>query len=306
MKRKIVKLGEQTLVVSLPSSWLKEQGLTKGDELEATIAEQKLVLTPPVKKAGSQSIQLDIKDVDERTLRWQVSSLHKQGFDEIVVINYTDEQYKVIEDLITNLFLGFIVKDKTKLRIVIGQVALVDAAEFDATLRRVFRLLEAALQDLETAFLKGDKELLAKQLDYEHDNNKLTNFCERLLNKSLTQKEKGHFWYVLVWNLEKILDNNKYIAQQYSELHLPSLSNTTKRLFTHLRSYATYYYECFYDFSFKKLVALSQQKSELEKECIDALLNGNVQERILIHYLHMMVLQFADFSASMMALRFDG
>ena len=34
MKRKIIKLAEKTLVVSLPSSWVNAQGLKKGDELQ--------------------------------------------------------------------------------------------------------------------------------------------------------------------------------------------------------------------------------------------------------------------------------
>lgn len=306
MNRKIVKLGEQTLVVSLPSAWLKEQGLGKGDEVNVDVDGLKIIITPPLKAAGQKSIHIDIVDVDERSLRWQISSLHKQGFDEIVVANYDEHQYKIIEDLITHLFLGFIVKEKTKLRIVIGQVAVVDASEFDATLRRAFRLLDASLEDLEDAFVNQDVELLQKQLAHEHDNNKLTNFCERLLNKSLTQKEKGHFWYVVVWNLEKIVDNGKYIANNYEEFPLPVLSEETKLLLKNLRSYAKYWYECFYEFSFQRLVALSKQKKELEKACLDGLLANPLEERILIHYIHMMVLQLADFSASMIALKYEG
>ena len=306
MNRKIVKLGEQTLVVSLPSIWLREQGLGKGDELCVDVQDTKLILTPPLKAAGATSMHIDIAGVDERSLRWQVSSLHKQGFDEIVVTNYTPEQYRIIEDLITHLFLGFIIKEKTHLRIVIGQVAVVDAAEFDATLRRAFRLLDAALEDLQTAMLNQDGEMLLRQMDHEHDNNKLTNFCERLLNKTLTRKEKGHFWYVIVWNLEKIVDNGKYIAKAYEDVPLPDLSKETRLLLADVREYATGYYECFYDFSFKRLVKLSKQKRTIERACLDGLLHAPVQERVLVHYLHMLVLQLADFSASMIALRYKG
>ena len=34
MKRKLVKQGAATMMISLPSKWIKENGLDKGDEIE--------------------------------------------------------------------------------------------------------------------------------------------------------------------------------------------------------------------------------------------------------------------------------
>ena len=297
MKRKIIKLAEKTLVVSLPSKWVSDQGLNKGDELDVNVEDYKLILTPPQNVVAHKSITLDVTTTTERLLRWQISSLHKQGYDEIIVVNYTQEHYDIIEDLVKNLFVGFIIKDKTTLRIVVGQVAAVDAQEFDSTLRRAFRQLDAMAQEAYTAFETGDKELLKKQLVNEKQNNKLTNFCERLLNKTLKEKDKGHFWYVVAWNLEKIADNYKYIAQ-YCEDAI--CEDKTLSLFKEINHYLSSYTSLLYDFSSDKLVEITKKKKELDEKSLNLLSKG--QDSVLIHYLHTIVLQAADFSASMIAL----
>ncbi len=304
MKRKLIRLAEKTLVVSVPVAWAKAQGLEKGDEVSCVVSDTKLILTPPKKTSITKSITIDIKNVTERVLRWQISSLHKQGFDEIIVTSFSEKQYAVIEDLVKNLFIGFIVKDKSNLRIVIGQVAVVDADEFDATLRRSFRLLNTMIDETQKSFVEQDIVLLHKQKDNEQLNNKLTNFCERLLNKSLTQKDNGHFWYVIAWNLEKIADNFKYLAKQVSEIK-KSTPNTLL-LFEQLSSYAKEYYDVFYNFTFEKLSALSLLKKDLESLCLLMLNSADMQERLIAHFMHIVVLQFADFSASLIALRFIG
>ena len=222
-------------------------------------------------------------------------------YDEIVISNYSAEQNAIIEELLRDLFVGFIIKEKSSLRIVVGQVAAVDVKEFDATLRRAFRQLKEMLEQTQEAFEQQNKELLADQIMNEHTNNKLTNFCERLLNKHLKQKEDGHFWYVIAWNLEKIADNFKYIAQHYASQ--PKISTQALQLYIKTKSYIESYMDILYDFSIGKLAELSLIKKDLEKECLEILEEGEKQDRVFIHYLHMMILQVADFSASTIAIK---
>jgi len=301
MKRKLIKLAEKTLVVSLPSDWLLSQGLSKGDEIDLDVEDYKLIITPPQKILPHKSISFDAKGIVERVLRWKISSFHKTGYDEIIITNYSPEQNKIIEELISDLFVGFIIKEKSSLRIVVGQIAAVDVKEFDSTLRRAFRQLKEMTEQTQTAFEKNDSKLLAAQIDNEHTNNKLTNFCERLLNKNLKQKEKGHFWYVIAWNLEKIADNFKYIANHYE--NKPFISKESLDLYVKTKSYLEDYSDLLYNFDIKQLVNLSKTKKELEKDCIKLLENGELKDRVFLHYLHMIILQLADFSASTIAIK---
>lgn len=304
MKRKIIKIADKTLVVSLPTSWIDENNIQKGDELDLTYLDDKILLSPNISSQKIKKTSIDISNINERILRWKISSLHKQGFDEIIVLNYTEQQLNIIKELLQNLFIGFIIKEKTKLKIVVGQIAITDASEFNSTLRRSFRQLISATKDLLESFKTRNELVLSNLIHLEHENNKLTNFCERLLNKTLKEKEKGHFWYVIVWNLEKIMDNFKHISKYYLG-KIPEPDDEITIILTKLKEYVEEYYECFYDFSFEKLTKLSEKNKEIEQEILTKM-NENNKFTILLHYSHILLIQIADFSASLIALKNKG
>ncbi len=304
MKRKLIRLAEKTLVISLPNQWVESQGLNKGDEVDISIDDFKLVVHPPQKILPHQETTIDVKDMAERVLRWNISSLHKKGFDEITIINYNSKQEQIIRDLIRDLFIGFIIKEKSSMRIVVGQIAEIDVKEFDTTLRRAFRHLNEMVKELSLAFEKEDSELLKNQIQHEFTNNKLTNFCERLLNKNLKEKSLGHFWYVIAWNLEKIADNFKYIAESYEGK--PKISSESLQLLKEVMIYLEKYSTLLYEFKIETLVDLSKQKKVLEKNILEQMISKDDKfkdDKIFLHYLHIVVLQLADFSASMIALK---
>ena len=44
MKRKAIQLANQTLVISMPSKWVKEQGIKKGDEIDVEEKGKRLMI----------------------------------------------------------------------------------------------------------------------------------------------------------------------------------------------------------------------------------------------------------------------
>ncbi|MFW5977544.1 MAG: hypothetical protein ACOCQQ_03465, partial [Candidatus Nanoarchaeia archaeon] len=218
-------------------------------------------------------------------------------------------QEKILADLVEHLFVGFMVKERSSLRIIIGQVAAIDEKQFDIALRQAFRQFEQLNLDLYTSFETQDSSFLKEILVAEQENNKLTNLCQRLLNKSLQQKDKGHFWYVVAWNLEKVVDSYKYIAHYF--LHaLISLDDSVMDLLAGVVALAKKLNSLFYSFSFEKLVSINQEKKILEQKITNLLVQSDdffssSHQRILLHYLHIIILQIADFSASTIALRFE-
>ena len=55
MKRKIIKIADKTLVVSLPTAWVQSQNLDKGGEVDVEVADYKLIITPPQDKLGKKT-----------------------------------------------------------------------------------------------------------------------------------------------------------------------------------------------------------------------------------------------------------
>ena len=68
MKRKVIQLAGKTSVISLPSKWVQQQGIKKGDELEIKEEGSKIIVSSE-KGSILQNIQVDLSDLDRRERR---------------------------------------------------------------------------------------------------------------------------------------------------------------------------------------------------------------------------------------------
>ena len=87
MRRKLVKQGPQSLVVSLPSDWLKKNHLIKGNEVEIVEISNNLVVSGKevVEKKIKEDFVLNIDEMDDYLIKRYLTMLYTQGYGEIVV-----------------------------------------------------------------------------------------------------------------------------------------------------------------------------------------------------------------------------
>ncbi len=297
MRRKVIQLAEKTLVVSLPAKWVQEWNIKKGDELEFLENGHKITISTENEKAPYKC-SVNIENTTERALRWLLSSLHKKGYDEIEIHTADQNQEGVIDELLKDLFIGFTLVYRSPTRCVIRAISKDSAEEFETVLRRAFLITLNMGEELIYALKNNKYNQLDKILALEKTNNQLTNFCERSLNKR-GDPLKTTFLYVIVWNLEKIADDYKYICEEIKkggqELNkeLIEILNEVNELFRQ-------YYELFYKFELQKLNKLSEKFKELKSK-IKTELTKTKHQIILSHTLHLL-LKTADFSSSIYAL----
>lgn len=307
MRRKLIKLANRTMVVSLPQKWVQENNLVKGVEIELDVKPSSILLTLPSESAETLlSCNLSIKGFSEKVLRWVISSLHKRGFDVITLFDIELKDLKIIDDLVKNLMLGFMITNQTNKSIELRRVASESIDEFHTILRRSFlvtlNLATSVLESLKSNDFSNSEYLIG----LEKTNNQLTNLCERMLHKSKGDSfDRSHFWYVLAWNSEKIADNFKYIIKLVKCEQNLKLSNELFDLYSAIIDYMRGYYECLYKFSFDKLTSLSFDRDVLETKIFDLQKKSKNIETIILSYLHIIVLQCVDFSASMVGVRYE-
>jgi len=301
IKRKVIQLAGKTLVVSLPSKWVKKYGIKKGDELEVKDNSSNIVFTTK-SVAGIKKTSIDITDSNERTIRWLLSSLHKKGYDEIELFYENKNKTRVIQELIKDLFVGFAIVHQSNKRCVLRAISQERDNEFDNILRRAWRvtisLADSTLEYLQEGRQKQIKELIA----LEKTNNQLTNFCERLLNK------KGHadhtktcFYYVIAWNLEKVCDDYKYICETLEDAKT-KINKDSMNYLKETNEFLRAYYDTFYSFDIKKLNDLTEKKKKLIEKGHRLISLKKGPEAAMINYLTNAVIKTADFSASTIAL----
>ncbi|MGM5488726.1 MAG: AbrB/MazE/SpoVT family DNA-binding domain-containing protein, partial [Nanobdellota archaeon] len=182
MKRKLNRVGQNTLTVSVPSRWVKRHGLTAGDEL--TLAEQDTDLTISVGKPNKRikKTVINLDRFNKMMVNRFFHEFYRQGVEEIVV-KYTNptlldykkkgENLVPVDQHIKRLierFIGMEITSHTKGKIVIQSLMSQDeAAKIDVIKRRIYYLVKEYLEEFISAMDGDFAAFHAKNYDY-HDN----------------------------------------------------------------------------------------------------------------------------------------
>src|SRR3989344_2878801 len=138
MKRKVIQIADSTVLVSIPIKWAKKYNLKKGDSVDVEDEHNKIIITTEGAKKQVKKIAIDATELEDRTLRWTMASMHRAGYDEIEISYKDNKTLKTIEELIKNLMLGFIIADQGENKLVIKPTSIEIESGFDQTLRRSF------------------------------------------------------------------------------------------------------------------------------------------------------------------------
>jgi phosphate uptake regulator len=204
MKRKIVKLGRNTLMISLPSAYVKENRLSKGQELEVVQKSDELIISPRIIE---ESKEISVTYNSEETLSRRVFFMpYIRGCDKITV-TYKDSS--VIDFIEKNMFqlTGFEIIEQTNSSIILQRIAKEDAGNFDNVFERMYNIVITMATDFENALRTGNFENIRKVVKFESLVNRLDFYCRRILHKGLYHnKEMMLSMYYIVRSLEDISD----------------------------------------------------------------------------------------------------
>jgi phosphate uptake regulator len=284
MRRKLVKQGVATMMVSLPSKWIKQQKLKKGDEIEISETDGSLLIT--TSQRGEVALKKEVSiPTPEDYMNRLIDMPYVQGYDEIVV-HFDDA--RVMDSVVkeTQRLLGMEVVRQSATGCVIKNVAEAMEQEFDNIFRRLFLLVKSMAEDSIKAAKAKDYEKLKNIADLERMTHKYALFCMRMLNKYGYKKEKDtHFVFNTVYSLLQV-------AQHYEDLckHIAAtkekIDPATMEFFKQIVALTDDYYQAFYKRDLKHTVAMKHRLSRLRqrkkagKELLDV--KRNV---FLIHHL---------------------
>lgn len=222
MKRSVILMGGRTFVLSLPSQWIKRYQIRKGEELDIEERGSELVIRPD-SRVLQKEIEVDFSSL-HKMLHRAVGALYKAGYSKVKVHYKTKEQLQIIEKTLKRTLIGFEITQQGENYVVIELLSRLVSEGFDTTLKRFFYSLETMNQDLAQALVaKKDREdLLRKVMEKDDQNNRLADFCRRVINTGETQHlEMVSNLYYITEQLERIGDLYKMMAEfvLQSKLH---------------------------------------------------------------------------------------
>lgn len=214
MKRKLVRQGVSTMMISLPTRWIKENKLDKGDEVEVLEERKSLIINANQKK----EINLGVFDVTgfSPLINRILISKYIKGFDEIEVRFSNPEEIKDFQKRVINELIGFEVIKQTQKSILIKDITGTGTQGIEDIMKRVFFILDSMAEELIVALEK--KQNTDAVIETDMAVNKFVHFCLRMLNKNNYPNTKET--YAIVSLLEDIGDGLKRIAKDSKKIKI--------------------------------------------------------------------------------------
>ncbi|MBI4142148.1 phosphate uptake regulator PhoU [Candidatus Woesearchaeota archaeon] len=276
MRRKIIQLAGKTLVVSLPSKWVKSSGVRKGDEVELIESGHGFLIAPVETKISLKSV-IDVSGLNSSLVWHYLTSAYVKGIEEIdvrfsgaeIMNPRTKKTVKTIEfigDVVSSLIGMELVRYGSNFCIV-KEVSELKKGEFDTVLKRLFFTVCTFSADVVNAINERDIGALRNCAELEKTVNRLCLFCWRAVSKGVfsTSVETVSF-YSVVFLLEEIADVYARICEldekiiKIAELRqsLQGSAQVVKEL-----------YDIFYDFDKKKISEFYARCRELKEQSVE-------------------------------------
>ncbi len=202
MERKLVKQGRNALTVTLPSEWIKNNGLKQGDIVHVKQENQELSISTQ-RHSQKTSITIDLKNAKNSMFFHTVLGAYIDGYDRIEVIHNNP---KIVQRAV-NSMIGMMIEELTENRAVYKTIVSVPEDNFNALIRRSGYILSELGKSLDIIVKRKMtvEEFIRKEQIL--DNN--LRYCMRFLHKYERSSFKK---FLLCAELELAGDELKKVA----------------------------------------------------------------------------------------------
>lgn len=215
MKRKLVKQGAATMMISLPAKWIKKFELKKGNEIDIEEKDNNLIIKAEKSFEKENKAEINVSGYSPLVNRMLVA-LYIKGIDELEVKFSNPGEIKDFQKRVINELLGFEIIKQSQKSFLIKDITRTEKQEIDEVIRRILLILDSMAQELVTAIEK--KQDMVPIIEIDASINKFVNFCLRILNKKgYKEFKKTSQIYGIVSSLEEIGDLYKKIAREASK-----------------------------------------------------------------------------------------
>lgn len=203
MKRKLVKQGASTLMVSLPAKWTKRFGLGKGDEVDLAEHEERLIITSEPMASTVKRTELSLYGKTESSIRTQVTNTYRAGYDRIMVTFEHEEQYLLIAEIVKDKLIGMDVQRKDKGCCIIESITEPAPDQFENILLKIFYNIQALFDITKERF--AGKDPAEEYTDVEQRIMSYESFCKRAIAKRKVVDAKSEF----VWTFLTLINHGQ-------------------------------------------------------------------------------------------------
>ncbi|MFH1669816.1 MAG: AbrB/MazE/SpoVT family DNA-binding domain-containing protein [Candidatus Woesearchaeota archaeon] len=224
MKRKVNRVGQNTLTVSLPADWVRKQGIKVGDVLNLEEEGRGLCI---LKEEGRNKVLkavLNIDDFNRMMLNRYVHEFYRQGVEEIV-LNFKRPKFpdykngvdidvgKYVNKLVER-FIGMEIISQTQNKIILQSlISREECEKIGIVQKRIYFLIKEFFDEFINAMGADFNKFHALSYDYHDNIAKFTLYYLRLLHFSDIPDEKKARLFGLFMVIDKMIDKVRHTGE---------------------------------------------------------------------------------------------
>ena len=276
--RKLIKFGNSSHIISLPTNWVKKNKLKKGDLIYfEENGNGELILNSELKKEKEEvkEIDIDINDKNIDEMRREIHSAYINNFNTINLIRKNLYHKDLEIRKILNNLMATEVLEQSENKIIIKDFLDMDKISIDNLVRKIDIIIRSMLIDCRNVDTKEKFESIYRR---DYNINKLTYLIYRAIKYSMNhpealKKDNLDYWklmnyWQLVDRLERIGDEVKRISKHLKDVNLES--SEFKRLIDLLSRVENFYggvMNAFNKSDMQALYKILKLKDDLLKDC---------------------------------------
>ncbi len=219
MKRKLIKQGTGTMMISLPSKWVKEHNLAKGAEINLEVSNDTLVISAREVVLKSET-SIHLTELTESSIRTSITNTYRSGFDKVKIYFTDEKQFAVLNEVVKTRLLGFEIVKKSKDYCLVENITEPSLDQFDTIVHKIFFNISELLEITKRRMNRESE--FDNFWEVEERIQKYDNFCRRVISKrKFSHKHPEFLWSFLslinhgqreIYLLNKILDGKVSIS----------------------------------------------------------------------------------------------
>lgn len=219
MKRKIIRHGPSTLIISLPATWVKQHNIKNGDEIDVIEDGNKLIIGSDG-SAANYTMRGDVSGFKPYLIAQFLSRTYQKGYDTVHITHNNPDILLIIQEKTSDL-IGFEIIEQTDKYCVIQSLAHNIDLDFDNSLRKGFLNVKIMLDTCVKAYNNNDKATLQSLNPSYNQVKRYSFFCMRQINKmqyALPEiARQSHHLYDLIGVLEELASSTRLLSEHLAQ-----------------------------------------------------------------------------------------
>lgn len=227
MKRKINKVGKNTLTVSLPSKWVKENKIESGDEIDLIEEGNSLILTQEENRKIEKEIKVCTDSLTYFSLARIFGVAYKGHYNKLIlihnkktIIHPKDGKEKDLKKIIhqqVSRQVGAEIVSQTKDKTEIEYLAIENEENLERIERRILYLFKETNKELIDHINNDFKTFYESSYDRHDMISKFINYFLRIQCRNNKNKEENNIIYALYVKLDELADKIRHLSETLME-----------------------------------------------------------------------------------------